>query len=116
MKSLLMIDSHQTSSPWSWPLEARAATTVQASASARWLRVDEGCAWVTAQRSDAQADDIWLGAGDSLALPAGSAWVVEGWPQARLSLLQAQPAARHAASSHRGGWRAWLPWRRHAWA
>ncbi len=29
MKTLLMTDSHQTSAPWSWPLEARAVTTVR---------------------------------------------------------------------------------------
>ena len=28
----------------------------------------------------------------SVALPAGSAWVLEAWPQARLSLLQQAPA------------------------
>lgn len=116
MKSLLMTDSHQTRTPWSWPLEARAAATIGASPAARWLRVDAGCVWVTAQRSDVQAEDIWLGAGDSLALPAGSAWVVQAWPQARLSLLQAQPAASSAASSRWGAGLAWRPWQRRAWA
>lgn len=116
MKSLLMTDVHQNATPWSWPLAARAVTTLDAASSARWLRVDEGCVWVTAQRSDAQAEDIWLSAGDSLALPAGSAWVVEAWPRARLSLLQAPPPASRAASSRWAGWWTWLPWRWHAWA
>ena len=34
-----------------------------------------------------------LGAGQCLALPAGSQWVLQAWPQARLSLLMAAPQA-----------------------
>lgn len=119
MKSLLMTERHHPGAteqaPWSWPLAPRQVRTLPAAAVARWLRVDDGCVWVTQQRSDAPAEDIWLQSGESLALPAGTAWIVEAWPQARLSLLQAMPVF-----SRGGPWprvRAWLAarLRRPAW-
>jgi len=107
MESLLMTEPHQISAgggtPWSWPLAPRQVRTVPAATVARWLRVDEGCVWVTEQRSDAPAEDIWLQAGESLALPAGTGWIVEAWPRAQLSLLQAAPVLSRVA-----------PWRQ-AW-
>ena len=42
-------------------------------------------------RGAEQSQDIWLTAGQSGLLPAGSVWVMEGWPQARLSLLMQAP-------------------------
>lgn len=106
MDKLLISDSHQPA-PWAWFLDGRQATTLAATAVPRWLRVDEGCVWITAQHGDANGDDIWLGAGDSLALPAGSAWVVEAWPQARLSLLQAAPVALSRGAVWQRAWQAW---------
>jgi Protein of unknown function (DUF2917) len=112
MNTSLMNNLHQDAAPWSWPLEHRAAATLRAEPAPRWLHVNEGCVWVTAQDGGPHSEDLWLGAGDSLALPAGSAWVVEAWPHARLSLLLAQPARRPAVSSSRAWWQSsWLwPW------
>ena len=107
MNTKLMSNPHQTGAPWMWQLQPQQATTLAAEAMPRWLQVESGCVWLTRANGIAQADDIWLAAGESVALPAGSEWVLEGWPQARLSLLlqpQAVPARtawRHLAS--------WLP-------
>lgn len=106
MSSATMTHLHQRSGPWTWQLEARQATTLGAAGAPRWLRVDEGCLWVTATRSvdGTQVEDIWLAPGQSLALPSGSAWVLQAWPGARMSLLQAAPNLSRAASSRRGVW------------
>ena len=106
MNKQLMSDTHQAA-PWAWSLETRQAATLLAAPAARWLRVDEGRVWITAQQGDEHGDDIWLEAGDSLALPAGSAWVVEAWPQARLSLLQAAPVAVSRGALWPLAWQAW---------
>ena len=107
MTSFLMTEPYQTAdsaeAPWLWSLAPRQARSLAAAAAPRWLRVDTGRVWVTERRSDAPAEDIWLQAGESLALPAGTAWIVEAWPRAQLSLLQAAPALSRAA-----------PWRQ-AW-
>ncbi|MDE2613914.1 MAG: DUF2917 domain-containing protein [Burkholderiales bacterium] len=57
----------------------------------RWLRVVAGRVWATRTVRHGQPDDQWLEAGEYLRLPAGSAWVLEGGPQAHVSLLQAWP-------------------------
>lgn len=112
MNTPLMTNLHHDTAPWVWPLADHAATTLEADVAPRWLHVDEGCVWVTARDGGPQSTDHWLGAGQSLALPAGTAWVVEAWPRARLSLLLAQPAARTSATSSRAWWQSsWLwPW------
>ncbi len=101
MESVLMTEAYQRAAsgaaPWSLPLAPRQVRTVAGAPVARWLRVDEGCVWVTQKRSDQAAEDIWLQAGESLALPPGTAWIVEAWPQARLSLLQAMPVLSRGA-------------------
>ncbi|MDO9073167.1 MAG: DUF2917 domain-containing protein [Rubrivivax sp.] len=103
-----MTERNQTklagTAPWSWPLAQREVRTLPAAAVPRWLRVDVGFVWVTQDRRDAPAEDIWLHAGESLALPAGTAWIVEAWPRAQLSLLQAMPVLSRGA-----------PWQQ-AWA
>ncbi len=96
----LMPEEHQTQNPtpWLWPLPAGRAAVLPRAAMPRWLRVQEGRVWLTAM-SPAAADespaDIWLTAGEAHALPPGSAWVLEGWPQASVAVLQAasEPAA-----------------------
>jgi hypothetical protein len=56
--------------------------------------VEEGRVWLTrSQRELAPGDDVWLSAGQRLPLPPGSEWVAEGWPEARVVLLQAPQAA-----------------------
>lgn len=110
----LMTEPHQpAAAPWAWPLEQRQVRTLPAAGLPRWLRVDEGCVWVTARRDEPPAEDLWLQAGDSLALPPGTAWIVEAWPRARLSLLQAAPAFSGAAP-WRPAWQRWLS-RLRAW-
>jgi hypothetical protein len=96
---------HHHPSPWAWHLAGHQAQTLPAAASPRWLLVQAGQVWVTQarQRSPVQPPpDIWLQAGDSLALPAGSAWVLEAWNDADLHL--AEPAPTPGARVKRG-WR-----------
>ena len=124
MNIIAMFNLHQDTPPWAWSLQGHQATTLAAEATPRWLRVEAGCLWVTAHQDTRQgheaAADIWLGAGDSLALPAGSEWVLEAWPQARLSLLMAAPRAFSrgpvaAAFSRRLWARVWA-WRQWRWS
>jgi hypothetical protein len=110
MDKQLMTEAHQAA-PWDWALDMQQAATLLAAPAPRWLRVEEGRVWITAQRGDEHGPDIWLAAGESLALPAGTAWVVEAWPQARLSLLQAAPVEfsragfwQRAGQAWRAGW------------
>lgn len=103
---------HSSPEPWSWNLARREARTLAAAPAPRWLRVEEGCLWLTRRDSHGQReDDVWLGAGESWALPAGSEWVLEAWPQARLSLLLQAPLP--ARSAWRGASRHW--WQRPSW-
>jgi hypothetical protein len=110
MKPLLMSESHQTAAPWAARLGLGAAATLAPARVARWLLVDEGCVWATRSVGAGQAEDLWIGAGQSLALPAGSAWVLEGWPQAQVTLAQQarlQPPAAPRFSAPRRAW--WQP-------
>lgn len=103
MSSLPMSLSHQTAQPWAWRLAAREASTLAAAPLPRWLRVDSGRLWVTAQDGGPHQPDLWLGPGDSLALPPGTAWVVEAAACTRASLLEAAPRCVSAG----GLWAAW---------
>ena len=107
-----MSNVHQMSLPWAWQLEHREAVTLKAARTPRWLRVDEGCVWITARRAGPEAEDIWLCAGQNLALPAGSEWVLQAWPQARLSLLLAAPASLRPAAR---AWPSWAAWQWPSW-
>ncbi len=92
MKLHPMTKSHETTSPapWLWSLPAAAARRLQRSSSNRWLAVQDGRVWLTRSGRELQTgEDIWLSAGQHLLLPAGSEWVIEGWPQARVTMLQA---------------------------
>lgn len=97
MNLLLMSDSHQTPASWTWHLKPRQAITLGAIAAASWLLVAEGRVWATRADGNTQAEDIWLGPGQSLALPAGSEWVLEGSPQASFSRVLAAPAPLNCA-------------------
>ena len=95
MNALPMTDLHQTAAPWRWQLADSQAATLVPQTAPRWLHVDDGCVWVTAQDAGPHAPDLWLGAGDSLELPAGSTWVLQAWPQAQMSVL-VPPALKQA--------------------
>jgi hypothetical protein len=105
MDTLLMSDSHQAEAPWVWAVAPAQATTLAAVPAPRWLQVHDGRVWATERRSGVELPtDIWLLAGQGLRLPAGSSWVIEAWPQARVSVLEAAPAPL----GRRAGWRrAW---------
>lgn len=108
MTQQLMSKLHHTE-PWDWTLTKREAGTLAAAPAQRWLRVEEGCLWLTPRDSHGQReDDVWLGAGESWALPAGSEWVLEAWPQARLSLLLQAPQT--AKPAWRGASQRWWQW------
>ena len=96
--------------PWLWSLGRHEASTLPATPLSRWLHVESGCVWLTRANGTEQAQDIWLQAGDSLALAAGSAWVLEGWPQAALSLLMQAPAPAGARLAT-----VLRPWARRDW-
>lgn len=105
--------SHQ--SPWLWRLATHQVTTLAAEPHTRWLKVEEGSLWLTRRESGAdRSDDIWLCAGESLVLPAGSEWVLEAWRAARVSLLQQAPDATRGGAASKGwaGWAARLGWLR----
>lgn len=94
MTSTIMPESHQTESRWWWSLEPHQAATLPAAVEPRALVVQEGRVWLTREAAvGGEAEDIWLEPGQSLEVPAGTAWVLEGWPQARVSLVLAAPAA-----------------------
>ena len=94
MNTQPMKNLHETNAPWVWQLAEREAATLAAQAVPRWLHVEDGCVLVTAENAGPHAPDLWLKDGDSLELPAGSAWVLQAWPEARMSLL-APPALKH---------------------
>lgn len=91
MNQSFMSDLNQSSSPFVWHLQAREAVTLPANATRRALWVQEGRVWMTRQCKAAVPDDVWLDAGQSHTLPAGSEWVIEASPLARVTLVQAAP-------------------------
>ncbi len=105
----LMSNKHQKTSTTPHGLMPGRAATIDAAARPRLLRVLGGRVWLTAVRSnpDDPAQDLWLQAGQQQVLPAGVAWVVEGWPQAQLS-LQALPASGLSRASWAASPLAWL--------
>ncbi len=96
-----MTESHEKTpaAPWLWTLPKAAARRLPRAGSARWLAVTEGRVWLTRSGQALQpGEDIWLSAGEHLLLPAGSEWVVEGWPQASVAMLEAPQGAVSAAA------------------
>ena len=103
--------------PFVWQLPARGAITLAADTAPRALWVHEGRVWLTRQCNACVPDDIWLQEGQSHTLPAGSEWVVEGWPMARVTLVQAAPVRvkPRPSASWAQAWRAAVQMGR-AWA
>ncbi len=96
-----------------WILAAGEALSLPIGPGARELGVTEGRLWLTLKgHQDAPAQDIWLSAGDSLHLPAGSHVVVEAWPQAAFQLLVPPQPCRSrrfgAAPAGRATGRRWV--------
>jgi hypothetical protein len=87
-----MKNQHQRPAPWEWSLVPGHAIKLASRTRPRWLRVTQGRAWFTQSGSGPQGEDVWLSAGERQLLPAGSEWVAEGWPDARLELLEAPDA------------------------
>ena len=107
MNLSLMTKEHQANSPFVWPLAASQAVTLLADRATRQLWVHEGRVWLTRRCARGVPQDVWLDAGQSHTLPAGSEWVAEAWPQARVSVVQAASAVIKS-----GVWPSWLlPWR-----
>lgn len=92
--------------PWEWRLASGSAVRLAAAPVARWLAVTHGRVWLTRSGAGPEGEDIWLDAGQRHAIPAGSDWVAEGWPEARIELLEA-PVSVRAASSSPLRWRVW---------
>jgi len=102
------------SSPWEWPLPRHQARRIAPARAPRWLAVRSGGVWITRSRDDfAPVEDVWLGPGETLLLPAGTEWVAEGRPEARVVLLMAAPSRRsspdlrlawHGAAGWLRGW------------
>ena len=108
MNQPFMSDSNQISSPFVWQLPAHEAVTLTADAAPRALWVHAGRVWLTRQCDAGLPDDIWLEAGQSHPLPAGSEWVAEAWPMAHVTLVQAAPARvkPRSGASWAQAWRA----------
>lgn len=71
-----------------WRLSQGEALKLPIGPGARELKVLEGRVWLTRDgRMNRPALDVWLEAGDSIAVPSGAELVLEGWPQARFQLL-----------------------------
>jgi hypothetical protein len=101
-------------------LDHAASLTLDADRSPRVLRVEQGRIWLTRTRdtlpgslprsgageldpgaTDGRARDtrdLWLAPGETLALPGGSRWVLQAWPEAQLQ-LQADPGRCDVADS-----------------
>ena len=90
MNHQLMTSAQQSTPDGSaqWALGRGEALSLGVGPGARELHVTEGRLWLTRESTrHAASEDIWLAAGDSLALESGSRWVIEGWGSARFQLL-----------------------------
>ncbi len=81
-----------------WALPAGEAVRLSIGPGPRELHVTQGRLWLTRTGSArAPAEDLWLEAGDTLAMESGSAWVIEGWGATRFQLLVPPRACRALA-------------------
>lgn len=93
-----------------WSLAAGHARRLNIGPGARWLRVCAGRLWITRMQADSaarQLEDVWLQAGDSLAVESGEQLLVEAGPSARFQLLVPPQACWpdwHTLWSRISGW------------
>lgn len=116
-QATMTISQHSGSAEWAMP--EGEALRLDIGPGARELRVTQGRLWLTRDGADGEpAEDLWLSAGDTLALDSGSEWVIEGWGETRFQLLvppQACPtfarrlSATARASSSLGRLSFWRP-------
>ncbi len=87
--STQLMTSEQESTPCAlWVLAPGEALRLDIGPGERELHVAQGRVWLTRSGTPrAPAEDVWLSAGESLALACGSAWVVEGWGVTQFQLL-----------------------------
>jgi len=97
MASSLMIRTQQHIGPG-------AALRVAAARRPRRLAVTAGQVWLTGEGIEG---DLWLRAGEQVALAAGVEVVAEGWPTASFDLLE-------AAERRVSAWRGFALWKRRA--
>lgn len=77
-----------------WSLVDGRALTLAPLDAPRRLAVARGRVWLTLSgTAEKPAQDQWLEAGQTLALPAGQTAVLEGWPAAEFELLLPPVAA-----------------------
>jgi hypothetical protein len=63
-----------------WAIGSGEALRLDIGPGERELQVTQGRLWLTREGTrDAPAQDLWLSAGDTVALDSGSEWVIEGW-------------------------------------
>jgi hypothetical protein len=78
----------QQSGSAEWAMPQGEALRLDIGPGARELRVTQGRLWLTRDGGAGEpAEDLWLAAGDTIALDSGSEWVIEGWGDTRFQLL-----------------------------
>jgi hypothetical protein len=88
MSHPLMTAEQESTPSAQWAVAPGQALRLSIGPGERELHVTEGRLWLTrAGTAHSPSEDIWLEAGDSLALDSGSRWVAEGWDAARFQLL-----------------------------
>jgi hypothetical protein len=83
-----MTNGHQTTQ---LSLPRSQAARLAVGARPRCLKVTAGRVWLTRSGAGPEGDDVWLSAGERMALPAGTEWVAEGWPEAQAELVGEAP-------------------------
>jgi hypothetical protein len=111
--------SSRSAAPWTLP--AGQALRLPVGPGGRWLQARSGALWLTRSLPAGGAtasEDVVLQAGEGLALPGGSEWVLEGWgSEAAAFELLVPPSAcarRPGALSRviawaRACWQVWRP-------